>query len=1002
MKKIFNILLLSCILFMFVTNKSLAEDSNKSNANVGHTVAEVGRQIANWSIAFYNEHKSQCTYDSSYGEPREISYSMPIDDTSTYCFDCVGWVSFAIHHATGLGGKSFTYFASPQSGVYKESGFESVWTGHAYNTDSSWSTGDILIISDKDAPHVGIYIGNNEVIDMTSTDGLRRVSVNKFAHKAITEVGRVTQKAANTANFEFVEDGALLPSDETYEFEFNGLPSNVSYSSPKGFAWLFDQIFQFFGFFAGLIINILKLSILGYAIIAQNIVNAFIDSSSKDLSGTATSQIINDISYAYVQVIEDSSFGLFNVKEQEYTVAPIKALSSMEGVPLADGKQYTIEDIVYNHIPLIDVNVFTSTPGGQQLPKDSIVEKLRQMVATWYVSFRNLAVIALVIIIIYLGIRIALSTIPEKTGQYKTALFSWVVSIILIFIIHYFMLAVISVNESVVRLLQGAANNELSIYETIRTRAVDVRMNIGIPATIMYIVLVIYFYKFLWIYMKRYFTIMILIIIAPFICAKYAFDGAKGKRGTSLTSWMYDFGMNVFLQSVHALLYTTLMSVAIELAVSSIWGFIIGLVFINFILKADKIFLEIFNFGRAANIEDVDKQFSKADIAGAMFVYGFSRKALGFGVNTGRKAVAVTGVTGRKLYDVGLKAIYQEDANQQRNKIANGINRLLDSKDDAVNKVYRFFNDGEDSKNVQLRKLARKNGIIGRDARRIIKARRDLTKKRYMASLKRNTTLPISITSMALGIPAFVVSPKTGYAMISKGFKQYRSLSKPKSDTPGYKGKFRGSRKLLQMATLGGYGVLKNREKEKEKEEKKQTEIGKAINYIKQVDTYYEDAKEKWHEITRDMTEQEKTKLAKDVKTITVENNKEVLNASMFNYMNVNEEHEVTRENIANIIEDTLENTGLNQEFTAEQIDKIKENITNAHNYNERNYINQINNVVEAVHKEVIKTKFSDGKTRDFVNVIDSIEEINIKAEKEIKRTITNTDRLISDIRTDY
>ena len=49
-----------------------------------------------------------------------------------YQFDCVGWVSFAIHHATGIGNQSFTIFASPTQYGWNEQNFakgffEEVW-----------------------------------------------------------------------------------------------------------------------------------------------------------------------------------------------------------------------------------------------------------------------------------------------------------------------------------------------------------------------------------------------------------------------------------------------------------------------------------------------------------------------------------------------------------------------------------------------------------------------------------------------------------------------------------------------------------------------------------------------------------------------------------------------------------------------------------------------------------------------------------------------------------
>ncbi len=80
----------------------------------------------------------------------------------------------------------------------------------------------------------------------------------------------------------------------------------------------------------------------------------------------------------------------------------------------------------------------------------------------------------------------------------------------------------------------NSVGEEQSIYETIRTRAYDMRPTVGIPGMIMYIALVITWVRFLWVYAKRMFTVLILVIIAPFIGAKYAIDSASGKKEVHL------------------------------------------------------------------------------------------------------------------------------------------------------------------------------------------------------------------------------------------------------------------------------------------------------------------------------------------------------------------------------------------------------------------------------------------------------------------------------------
>ncbi len=330
MKKMISIAtIILIVLFMFVPNNSLALVAGEGGVEL--TPEIVGQQIANWAIQFCNDEddgKYTCLYNDntndSNGSPRSIAYNAKIVEGATYEFDCVGWVSFAIHHATGIGYDSFTIFASPtrygfNNVAFGRGFFEEVWRNDAgvegLPTDVTVLPGDILIMNG----HVGLYVGKNSegvdmVADMWSTAngglGIRSATTftNAVANDNLKQIGRVTEEAARNANFQFVADGVYLPgsigsggSSTSNNFEFNGLPNNVSYSSSQDNLWLFDLISQFFGFFAGMMINLLKYSIIGYIEMAESIANIFLQSTTESLSQ------VNDIEYAAVQYVDEYS-----------------------------------------------------------------------------------------------------------------------------------------------------------------------------------------------------------------------------------------------------------------------------------------------------------------------------------------------------------------------------------------------------------------------------------------------------------------------------------------------------------------------------------------------------------------------------------------------------------------------------------------------------------------------------------------------------------------------
>lgn len=1028
MKKTIKIFTILIVVFFIFASMNIVR---ASNATTGHTAEEVGQQIANWSIEFYKEHKDQCSYDDTFGAPRRAAYNAPIDYTTSYCFDCVGWISFAVHHSTGLGGETFVVFAQPQrikSGTTAFNGFyEFQKDVRVYNEqqglDLGLRPGDVLIKSElhskvKGSGHVGLYVGNDTVLHSISS-GLVADTVADFVNigdgEVIDYIARVKDESASNANFEFVPGGAILPpsgsaSASGEEFEFNGLPNTVSYTKPGGLDWLFDQISQFFSFLAGMIINVIKYSILGYAGLVQTIVGGTIEWTEEPLSNTTNT--VNTVEVSYVQPIEASS-GTTVIEEQQEQESNESTTNNSNNEEDEDNQAITLEDVIYNKIPILDVNIFTNTPGGKTVPQDSVVNIVRQIISTWYVSFRNLSIMALAVIIIYLGIRIALSTIPEKTSQYKTALLSWVVSIMLVFTIHYFMVIVFNINESIVSLFADTGGEE-ALFDTIQTRAMDIRMDIGIPATIMYIVLQVYLLKFLWIYVKRYLAIMILIVLAPFICAKYAFDSAKGKRGSSLTSWMYDFTLNVLLQSVHALLYTALMGIAIEISLSNLWGFIIALVFINFISKADKIFMDIFDFGRGGSVKEVDKQFSKdEDLAGALFFWQVGKRGAKFVGNAVPAMASNTKRTVSRLRsDISYKLHEDESYEMMQARVAKK-NARLDKKDEFMNNVYRKIHMGRDSEKRQLMMMARKSGEVGRRARKTLQKQKELKKKRYTTRKDTIKNLVTGIGGMGVAIPAFVISPKLGYTLMNKSIKKYRKLSRPEWKGEGYKKKYHGTAKLAQISSLGLYGVIKNYNEAKGKQEKKEGEVTKTIGYIKQVDGYSDKATEKWEEVKRDiagmyqegkpLTKEQERQVREetigDVKFAVLDTSNNMIKDSINNFTNVNEQDNINNENIDEIIDSTLTELGVKDKYSEEKIEKIKEAAKQSFDYGTDKFTEQVKSLASGIHESIINFGIEDKNVRELAVQFDNIEKINEEARKEVKTRIVDTERMIDSVR---
>lgn len=75
---------------------------------------------------------------------------------------------------------------------------------------------------------------------------------------------------------------------------------------------------------------------------------------------------------------------------------------------------------------------------------------LQPIVASWYNTFRNLALVALLSVLVYIGIRITLSSTSGDKAKYKQILGDWVVALCLVFLMHYIMAFAVSLNEKII------------------------------------------------------------------------------------------------------------------------------------------------------------------------------------------------------------------------------------------------------------------------------------------------------------------------------------------------------------------------------------------------------------------------------------------------------------------------------------------------------------------------------------------------------------------------
>lgn len=249
-----------------------------------------------------------------------------------------------------------------------------------------------------------------------------------------------------------------------------------------------------------------------------------------------------------------------------------------------------------------------------------IVLQIKKLVSMWYYIIRLIAIAAMLVALIIIGIKMAISTIASEKAVYKRMLVDWLVGVIILFFIHYIMIFVIYTNEKMVDIISESADTvntvtlkqisdkdtpiektdselEIDVYEAIRTRAYDAKLSNGLSGMIMYMTLVYFAIRYTLVYLKRYLTLIVLTLMGPAVGLTYALQKVLSGKSATMKTWLSEYIMNVIIQIVHALIYAIFISTALVLSLHSVAGMIVALIFMNYSLKAEALFRKIFKFG---------------------------------------------------------------------------------------------------------------------------------------------------------------------------------------------------------------------------------------------------------------------------------------------------------------------------------------------------------------------------------------------------------------------
>ena len=238
---------------------------------------------------------------------------------------------------------------------------------------------------------------------------------------------------------------------------------------------------------------------------------------------------------------------------------------------------YSPQKIFSGQVPAFDVNFINPKDWGETAKNErSTAVVLHDAIAKWYVALRNLTIVGMLIILLYVGIRIIVSSTASDKAKWKEFLKDWLIALCLLFTLHYIMTFTVTVVNSITESIIGESTSTNTIPvvvvegDTVQgtqssmgtvssvndvTGTIDFSFNTDIMGYARFLVqhddfgtkllylaiylgMVILTIMFTFTYIKRALTIAFLTVIAPLISLTYPRDKIGDGSAQGLNSWL--------------------------------------------------------------------------------------------------------------------------------------------------------------------------------------------------------------------------------------------------------------------------------------------------------------------------------------------------------------------------------------------------------------------------------------------------------------------------------
>lgn len=299
------------------------------------------------------------------------------------------------------------------------------------------------------------------------------------------------------------------------------------------------------------------------------------------------------------------------------------------------GQEVSIYEIIFGKVDKLSIN-YWETSNQTESSKESETENpsgivdnspsatLKGIVSHWYGVFRGIVIAVYIVMLLYIGIRILLSSTGKSGQKYKEMLTSWLVGIVILTFYPYVMRYTVIINDLLIGMMDPHAvqqeeqkeeeseeaaeetpslsdktNTDDNVLDTMEVIRIEAEETNNMALTVIYIVMLGQLIVLIGVYYKRVFMMAFLITIFPIVAGIYVWEKTKG-GGKALTTWTKEYVILVLTQTFHAVVYVVLIDGA-YLAFQQSNNWVIFLISVMFLFEAEKIIRTIFGMRSSAN-----------------------------------------------------------------------------------------------------------------------------------------------------------------------------------------------------------------------------------------------------------------------------------------------------------------------------------------------------------------------------------------------------------------